>query len=132
MQRDLKFIPGDGSKLIFDVSSGFAINPESQNSIAFAGGHRNQAITVSGTGTITIYGSAQKQPVDFSKSSTIDNSYAVMVVADYSLAANQYITSVVVSSSTRIVEINTNLLTWIGIHRSVDTVNVKFTETDNQ
>lgn len=132
MQRDLKFIPGDGSKLKFNSVSGFAVNPENETAIAFTGGHRNQVVMVSGTGTVIIYGSAQKSPPDFTSAATIDNSYAIMVVADYSLAASQYITSIVVASETKIVEINTNLLSWVAIHRSAATVDVKFTETDNQ
>ncbi len=136
--RDLKYIPSTGEALTFDAGSGFAINPvlpvNSNNAIAFAGSYRNQVITAVGTGTVIVYGSTQKDPPDFTKPSTIGNSYAPIMLADYTTPNTYYAggAGVVVSSSTKIVELNTNLLTWIAIHRSATTVGVKLTETDNQ
>lgn len=131
--RDVKFING-GKPLTFDPNTEFAINPENQNSIAFAGDYRNQVLTISGTGTVVVYGSCQKDPVDFTQPSTISNSYVAITLADYSLVQTYYAgsTGVTVIASTVVVELNTNLLTWIGINRSGGNVDVKFTETDNQ
>lgn len=131
--RDIKFING-GNKLVFDSGTGFAINPESQTAIAFSGDYRNQVIAVKGTGTVIVYGSNQKTPPDFTASVTIDNFFVPIVLADYSVKNTYYdgTVGVVVSSSAKMVELNTNLLTWIAIHRSADTVDVKITETDNQ
>lgn len=131
MQRYTNFIPGTGEALTFDAGTGFAINPDNQNSICFAGNHRNQVIGIVGTGTVTVYGSMQKEPVDFTAPSTIDNLYAVIVLADYSLSSSNYVTSLAVAGTTKIAELNTNLLTWIAIHRSANTVDVKLIETTN-
>ncbi len=129
---DRKWIPTSGSKLTFDPATGFAINPDGKSAISFVVDFRNQVIGATGTGVVTVYGSMQKEPPDFTQPSTIDNQYAVIVLADYSLATSQYVTSLVVSSATKIAELNTNLLSWIAIHRSVDTVDVKLLEGDNQ
>lgn len=131
MYRYTNYIPGTGDKLTFDPGTGFAINPDGQSSICFTADHRNQLIGIVGTGTVTVYGSMQKAPVDFSAPSTIDNLYAVIVLADYSLASSNYVTSLSVTGSTKIAELNTNLLTWIGIHRSGNGVEVKLTQTTN-
>ncbi len=132
-QRDLKFING-GSKLTFDAGTGFAINPQSESAIAFAGDFRNQVLIVAGTGTVVVYGSCQKTPPDFTSASTIDNAYVAIVLADYSTQNTYYngTAGVAVSASTKMVELNTNVLTWIAIHRSANTVDVKLTEADNQ
>ena len=131
--RDVKFIKG-GDALEFDADSGFAINPDGQTAIAFAGDYRNQVLTVVGTGTVIVYGSCQKTPPDFSQAVTIDNSYVAVMLADYTTPNTYYAggAGVSVTAEAKMVEINTNLLTWIGINRSADTVDVKFTETDNQ
>lgn len=135
-QRDLKFIPGTGEELTFDIS-GFAINPDtnnaSNNAICFAGGFRNQVLTVVGSGTVIVYGSTQKTPPDFTAPSTIDNSYAPLVLADYSIQNTYYngATGVAVVAATKIVEVNTNVIVWMAIHRSAGTVDVKLTESDN-
>ncbi len=131
MYRYTNFIPGSGEKLTFDAGTDFAINPDGQNSICFTADHRNQVIGIVGTGTVTVYGSMQKAPVDFTAPSTIDNLYAVIVLADYSLSSSNYVTSLSVTNATKIAELNTNLLTWIAIHRSANTVDVKLIETTN-
>src|ERR1035437_3630373 len=134
--RDLKFIAG-GEKLTFNHAGrgggGWAINPQGKNAICFAGDYRNQLITIVGTGNVLIYASAQRLPPDFTLPSTIDNSYTTVMSADYQAVGTYYTgaAGVAVSSSTKIVEINTNLLTWIGIHRSAEGVDVKITEGDN-
>lgn len=131
--RDLKFING-GKPLDFDPVSGFALNGEGETAIAFGGDYRNQVLTVVGIGTVIVYGSVQKDPPDFTLPSTIGNSYAPIVLADYSIQNTYYngASGVVVAGATKIVELNTNLLSWVAIHRSANTVNVKLTETDNQ
>lgn len=132
MNKDVKYI-NDGQPLNFDPISGFAINPDGTNAL-FSGDFRNIILGVSGTGTITVYGSNQQTPPDFSGSSTIDNVFATIVTADYSVQNTYYdgATGVVVSSSTKIVELNTNLITWFALSRDVDTVDVKATLTNNQ
>lgn len=129
--RDIKFIKG-GETLEFD-EEGWAINPDGQTAIAFAGDYRNQVLMVSGTGTVIVYGSAQKTPPDFSQAPSIDNFYVPIVLADYAVKQTYYdgATGAVVAGGEKMVELNTNLLTWIGISRSAETVDVKFTETDN-
>lgn len=133
MHRDLKFIAG-GNPLTFDAGTGFAINPEDETAIAFSGDYRNQVLGVVGTGTVIVYGSSQRLPPNFNLPSTIGNLYTPIVLADYSVANTYYAgaSGVSVAASTKIVELNTNLLTWIAIHRSADTVDVILTETDNQ
>lgn len=131
MYRYTNFIPGSGNALTFDNVTGFAVNPDGENSICFTGDHRNQVIGITGIGTVKVYGSIQKDPVDFTQPSTIGNQYAQIVLADYSLTTNQYVTSLIVAGATKLAELNTNLLTWIGIHRSAETVEVKLTETTN-
>lgn len=129
--RDIKFING-GRALEFDAGTDLAINPEDETAI-FGGDFRNLLMTVVGTGTVIVYGSTQKDPPDFSAPSSILNSYAPIVLADYSLSNTYYdgAAGVVAAGDTKIVELNTNLLTWFAIHRSVDTVDVLITETDN-
>lgn len=136
-QRQLNFIPGDGSALTFDAGSGFAINPKlptgANNAICFAGGFRNQVLAVVGTGNVIVYGSTQKNPPDFTAPSTIGNSYAPIMLADYTSPNTYYAggAGVTVAAGTKIVEANTNVLSWVAIHRSINTVDVKLTESDN-
>lgn len=131
--RDLKYING-GRALIFDAVTGFALNGQGESAIAFAGDFRNQVLGVEGTGTIIVYGSIQRLPPDFTQPCTIDNLYVPLVLADYSLQNTYYdgTVGISVAGSCAIVELNTNLLSWVAIHRSVDTVEVKLTEADNQ
>lgn len=131
-QRDLKYING-GRKLDWDSVSSFAINHDLENAVCFAGGFRNQVLTVVGTGTVLVYGSTQKTPPNFNSASTIDNSWFLVTLADYSVPNTYYAgaTGAVVSTSTKAVELNTNVLTWVGLHRSASTVDVKITESDN-
>lgn len=133
--KDVKFLNQSGKAgdpLVFDVS-GFAIAPDGGNAWAVAD-FMALVLTGVGIGTLKVLGSAQRLPPDFSSPSTILNSYAEMVLADYSVPGAYYSGSagVTVSSSTKIVEVNTNLLTWIAITRSVDTVDALLTETNNQ
>lgn len=132
--RNVKPIPGTGAALTFDAGTGFAVNPDGKTAIAFAADFRNQVLTVVGTGTVIVYGSTQKDPPDFTVASTITNSYAPIVLADYSIQNTYYngAAGVTVAGATKIVELNTNVLTWVAIHRSAGTVDVKLTETDNQ
>lgn len=133
MARDFKYIKG-GDKLVFNAA-GYALNEQAQTAIALAADFRNQVLSVVGTGTVIVYGSAQKNPPDFTQASTIDNSYTPIALADYSLVTNNYLAGaagVTVAGETKLVELNTNLLSWIGIFRDSATVEVKLTITDNQ
>lgn len=129
--RDIKFL-NNSEALAFDAVSGFAENDQGQTAW-FGGDFRNLLITLVGTGTIIVYGSAQQNPPDFTAPSSITNSYTPIVLADYSLANTYYAgaTGVTVAGATKIVELNTNLLTWFAIHRSANTVEALATETDN-
>lgn len=131
MNKDVKFI-NEGNALSFNVG-GFAVHPVGGNAW-FGADFRNILITAVGTGNIIVYGSAQKTPPDFTTASTITNSYVPIILADYTTPNTYYAggTGVTVTASSAIVELNTNLLTWIGIFRSVNTVDVILTETNNQ
>jgi len=131
MNKDTRFI-NEGNALSFNIG-GFAVHPVGGNAW-FGSDFRNILLTAVGTGTIIVYGSAQKVPPDFSAPSTITNSYVPIMLADYTTPNTYYAggTGVAVAGSSALVELNTNLLTWIGIHRSADTVDVLLTETNNQ
>ncbi len=119
--------------LAFDTGTGLAIHPGNALN-AFAGGERNIILTVVGTGTITVNGSVQELPPDFASPSTLSNSYTPIALADYSLATSPILAGsagVTVAGATKIVELNTNLITWFSIERSIDTVEVFVTVTDN-
>jgi len=93
---------------------------------------RNIVITMVGTGNITVNGSADKEAViDFTAASTISNSFAPIVLADLTVAST-YTTNPAVSAATKILEINTNLLTSISITRSAGTVDAIVTICDNE
>lgn len=95
---------------------------------------RDIGLTLVGTGTITVLGTKQKNasdtPPDFTASSTIDNAFAAIVIADET-TPNTYATSIAVSSSTKLAEVNTNLMTYIALTRSVGTVDAYLTVCDN-
>ena len=127
----------NGSALTFNAGNGFAINPfagaATQNAFA-ASDFRDILITAVGTGTVVVYGSTQKTPPDFSAASSITNSYVAITLADYSIANTYYngASGVAVTGSTKIVELNTNLLAWVAFHRSAETVDVLLTITNAQ
>ena len=138
-ERDLKTI-NDAQDLVWG-SDGFLKNPISQGSLSVGNAfevksYRDAVLTAVGTGTILVYGSSQKNPPDFSQASSINNSWVLISLMDYSLvgSASFYTgaTGAVVSSSTMLAELDTNLLTWIGIHRSANTVNAKLTIASTQ
>lgn len=127
-----------GLALSFDAVTGFANFPTGQTlqTACAVGDWRDLLLTVSGTGTVKLYGSAQELPPDFTAPSTITNSYVPISLVDYSLvgAVAYYpgATGAIVAGATMLVEADTNLLTWIGIHRSANTVDVKLTRTNAQ
>lgn len=96
---------------------------------------RDVVLTIVGTGTATVLGSAQKNaadtPPDFTASSTISNSFITTVIADIGVAST-YATSLVAAGNTKMGEVNTNLLTFICVTRSVDTLDGFITVCDNQ
>lgn len=136
-ERNLQFINGSKA-LTFLTPAGFAQNPGSipagQPGNAFnAKDFVNIIITMVGTGTVKFHGSAQDTPPDFSVASTLLNTHAPIVSADYSIPNTFYAgaTGIVLANETKIVELNTNLLSWFAIERSVGTVDVIVTVADN-
>ncbi len=85
---------------------------------------------------MVVYGSAQRLPPDFTAPSTIINSYTPIALVDYSLVgASAFFpgaTGGTVSGDTKLFECDTNLLSWIAIQRSIETVEVLLTETNAQ
>jgi len=131
MNKEVRYIR-DGAALNFDAG-GYAVNPEDDTAV-FAGDFRDQVLGIVGTGTVVVYGTNQKTPPDFTAPSTITNFYVPIVLVDYSLVNTYYAgtAGVTVAGTSKLVELNTNLLTWIAIHRSVNTVDVLLTETNAQ
>lgn len=139
--KDTKFIcqgtPNGNDALQFNADTGFAINVfgGAFTNCFDASAWRDIILMAIGTGTVVVHGSTQRQPVDFNAASTINNAHVPIALADISLVTSNYIagaTGVVVAGATKMVELNTNLLTWIGIHRSVNTVDVIATKTNAQ
>ena len=99
--------------------------------------YRDVGITIVGTGDVQalatkdIKNSNFESPVDFTASSTIDNSYAALVIADET-TPNTYVTTFSVSSATKLGEVNTNEITFVCLTRSVNTVDAFVTYCDNQ
>lgn len=98
--------------------------------------YRDIGVTAVGTGTLQVLGTKEKylandNSVDFQATSTITNSFAPIVIADETVA-NSYVTSLSLSSQTKLAEVNTNLLTFICLLRSSDTVDAFVTATTNQ
>ncbi len=127
-ERNLQYI----GPLEFDVN-GFAINPFTGENVFNAKDFRDLMAALVGTGVVHFHGTIQETPPDFNAASVIGNIHAEIVTADYSIQNTYYdgVTGVTVTASTKIVELNTNLLTWFGIERSVDTVDVILTVSDN-
>ena len=100
----------------------------------FVGDYRDIVLTIVGTGTASVLGTtellASQEPVDFTAASTIDNSYVPVVIADLGVA-NTYATSLIAAGNTKMGEVNTNLLTWICVTRSVGTLDAFITSSDN-
>ena len=122
----------EGGPLTFDAITGFAINPFSNQNCWDASNWRDLLLCIVGTGAVTVYGSIQKDPVDFSLASAASNSYAPIVLADYSLANTYYNGTATVAGATAILELNTNLLTWVAFQRNINTVEVLVTKTNAQ
>lgn len=117
MKKDIIYI-NNGLPLEWD-EDGFAIPPAGGDAF-FAGDWINVLLSVVGTGSVILYGSTQKNIVKFSAPSESLNMYAPIVLADYSTSQVYYdgATGVTVSDQTKIVEANTNLLTWVAIKRT--------------
>jgi hypothetical protein len=130
-ERNLQFINNSGA-LIFNGTD-FAINSDGGNAWAVKD-FRNIIVTVVGTGTVYIHGSAQIDPPDFNSASTIDNSHALITTKDYAIQNIYYNGSVgivVGGGATKIVEVNSNVLAWLAFERTVETVDVIVTVSDN-
>lgn len=131
-ERNLQYF----GPLTFDPVTGFAINPNKPggNENAFAAkDFRNILVAIIGTGNVKFHGSFQKDPPDFTAASTITNEHDTIVSADYAIQNTFYngAVGVTVAGATKQVELNTNLLTWFTIQRSINTVGVIVTVTDN-
>jgi hypothetical protein len=96
----------------------------------WVGDFRDVVLTIVGTGTATVLATASKEVVDFTAASTIGNAFATMVIADMT-AASTYATSLVVAGATKLGEVNTNLVGWVCITRSADTLDGYLTYCDN-
>lgn len=109
---------------------GFAVNTD--GNAFFSGPFRDILVGVTGSGNVIVYGTNQQTPPDFSLASVIGNFYAPIVLADYSVHDTYYdgVDGVSVSDESKLVELNTNLLTYIGILRDSDTVDVVLTQTN--
>jgi hypothetical protein len=92
---------------------------------------RNIGITVVGTGDLSVLGSKQKDIIDVSQASTIDNAYRIITIADEG-TPQTYVNTASVTGSTFIGEVNTNLLTWIVLRRTAADVDAFVTITSNQ
>lgn len=95
---------------------------------------RNVGLTVVGTGDVHILASKAKvdTPIDFTTSSTIANSYAQVVLFDETVVSSPFVTALTVAAATKLAEIDTNLLTWICVVRSADTVDAFISYSDNK
>ena len=102
----------------------------------FVADYRDVDITIVGTGDLQVlvtkelYNSNIDTPVDFTVTSTIDNSWAAEVIADLTIP-NTYVTTLTVTGSTKLAELNDNLATFICLTRSIDTVDAFVTYCDN-
>jgi uncharacterized protein YcsI (UPF0317 family) len=104
---------------------------DNKSQAIFAGDFRNIGVTMVGTGSIGVLGSKDLNAPDFTDPSTISNSYVNIVLADETVAST-YNTSLSVSNSTKLAEVNSNLITFICVTRSADTVDAFLTVTTNQ
>lgn len=102
-----------------------------QSQPIFVGDFRNVVLTIVGTGDAQILGTVDKEIVDFTAASTLANSHAPIVIADLT-AASTYSTTLSATASTKIGEVNTNLLTWISVTRSAGTLDGFITITTNE
>lgn len=120
-------------QLTFDPVTGFAVNTTTGLNGFDAKEYIDQVLTLVGTGTVTFFASNEAICPDFTIPSAVGNSYVTVVTADYSIPNTYYAgaTGVTVAGATTMVEYNTNLITWIAIQRSVNTVDVLLTQTNN-
>lgn len=130
--KDIKYLSA-GVRLQFD-SDGFAINPFDEGNAFFVGDWRDIIIGLAGSGQIIVHGSHQRLPPNFKTASSISNFHVPITLADLSIANTYYsgTTGVSVAASSALVEVNTNLLTWVAIERKSQAVNVKLTVTNAQ
>lgn len=94
---------------------------------------RDIVLTIVGTGVAGVLGSCDYDPagvIDFTSPSTINNSYAGIIIADLGIA-NTYSLTLTAAGNTKIGEVNTNLLTWICITRTANTLDGFVTVCDN-
>lgn len=97
---------------------------------------RDIVLTIVGSGSAQVLGSVEipkdpiSIPVDFTSASDIDNAYIAVVLADLGVA-NTYVTTLTATAETKMAEVNTNLLTYISITRSANTLDGFITVCDN-
>ncbi len=97
----------------------------------WVGDYRDVVLTIVGTGTATVLATASKEVVDFTAASTIGNAFATVVIADLTTVTTPYATSLVVAGATKLGEINSNLVGWVCITRSANTLDAYLTYCDN-
>lgn len=94
---------------------------------------RDINLTIVGTGTATILGSADTtigKKIDFTTTSTLVNSFTPIVIADLGVPS-AYATTLVAAGETKIGELNTNLMAWICVTRSSSTLDGFISLCDN-
>lgn len=94
---------------------------------------RDVVLTIVGTGTATILGSADTTTglvVDFTTTSTLANSFTSIVIADLGVP-NTYATTLAATAETKIGELNTNLMAWICVTRTASTLDGFISACDN-
>lgn len=95
------------------------------------GSYRNAVVTAVGTGDISVLCSGSETEIDFTAPSTIDNAYSGVVLADLGVP-NTYATSLSLTAETKLAELNSNLIGWICLVRSVNTLDAYVSIGDNQ
>lgn len=101
-----------------------------QSQEIFVGDFRDVVLTIVGTGVATVLCSCDEDVPDFTSPSTISNSYKALVIADLAVP-NSYSVSLAAVADTQMGEINTNLIRWICVTRSVNTLDGFITACDN-
>lgn len=98
----------------------------------FVGDYRNVELTAVGTGRIQVLGSKDIKMFDPLQPSSFNNSYVPVVLADETVATNNYSTTWILSNETKVGEVNVNVLGWISLSRNTETIRAFISVTDNQ
>lgn len=101
-----------------------------QSQPIFVGDFRDVVLTIVGTGTAAVLCSCDAEVPDFTAPSTITNSYKALVIADLAVP-NTYATTLIAAGNTQMGEVNTNLVRWICVTRSINTLDGFISACDN-